>query len=690
MSDFLFELGVEEVPVSYIKEIRDQLKEKFLESLKKAKIDFEEIEAFSTNRRFTIYINRISQSVRDSHQQILGPAKNISFDEKGNPTKALLKFMDANKVSKKDLLEIETKKGQYIGIEKLIEGGSTRDLLNSIIPEVLNSMTFSKTMTWNSSNIPFVRPIRNILAVLDGKALDFEFAGVNSSANSFGHLLLSDGKLKIKSFKDYCELLNKNFVLFREEEREQKILSEIEEIEEELNSKINVDEKMIDYYIYNNEYPVVFTGMFEKKYLEIPSEIISVFMINEKKLLPLYDKFGNITNNFLGVSNIPDESGIVSDGNSTVIKATFEDAKFFWDTDREDNFKKLREELKNVLFHKDLGTYFEKTERLEKIIKFLCEITGNDNITNKLSEASLLCKNDLITRMVREFPSLQGIMGGLYLKEKDADELIWKSVYSQYEPKGFVEDELEHLGGGLLSISDKIDNISGLVYKGIKISSSKDPYGIRRDASGIIKIILDFKLDIDLKEILNLSLSLFGLSDEKENAEVQRKIRQLFLGRMEYFLKDVLFINHDIVRSVLSFNDLSIYKIYLKAKSLVEMTKTSTIEHLIILHKRLKNIIKDSIEYEISPDLLEEDQEKLLYDIYCESKNHIEQLISKSMFIQACSSILEMKPVVDNFFDNVLVMHEKEKIRQNRLGLLQKLDKLISDIADFSVLTDII
>lgn len=689
MSDFLFELGVEEVPVSYVKEIKIQLCDLFASSLKKAQIEYDKLEVSSTNRRFTLYINKISVSVKDKHEQLIGPSKSISFDEKGNPTKALQKFMQINNASKNDLLEIETKKGEYIGLDRLIEGGKTKDILKNLIPSILKKFSFSKTMIWNSSGISFVRPIRNILAILNGDIVKFEFAGITSSGNTYGHLLLSDNRLKIRSFKDYCELLYKNFVIFRDEERKEKILNEIKEVEDDMDAKVKLDSKMLDYYIYNNEYPVVFTGSFEKQYLELPSEIISAFMINEKKLLPLYDKFRNLTNNFIGVSNIPDESGIVSEGNSKVIKATFEDAKFFWDMDKKENFPELRSQLKNVTFHKDLGTYFDKTSRLVDLTKILCEKTKNNQLIANLKEAAMLCKNDLISRMVREFPSLQGIMGGLYLKEMNFDDNIWRSVYFHYEPKGFVEDELEDLGGGILSIADKIDNISGLISKGIKISSSKDPYGIRRDTSAIIKVILDFKLNFNLKDIVVFSIDSYGSEDKNLKNEFFEKIRQLFINRMEFFFRDILFFNHDIVKSVLSSFDLSIFNIYLKAKSLTEMNKTSTIEHLVILHKRLRNIIKDSKKYEISEDLFELDEEKLLFDIFSESKSDIEKLIKENKFIQACSKILEMKPVIDNFFDNVLVMHEQEKVRQNRIALLQTIDILLSGIADFSVLTDI-
>lgn len=688
MNDFLFELGVEEVPVSYIRDINIQLKKNFISALDDNLIDYENIDTASTNRRFIISFHNIESFAKNRTEQIKGPSKKIAYDDNNNPTIALKKFMEVNDVSDTELIEIETKKGLYLAVNKEFKGEDTIELLKKIIPEILGKLSFEKTMLWNSSRVSFVRPVRNLLALFNSEVIEFEFAGVSSSNTTFGHQLLSEGNIIVSSFKDYCELLNKNFVIFRIEDRKQKILDEIKEIEEELKIKANIQPNMLEYFIFNNEYPVVFSGTFDKKYLELPSEIISTFMINEKKLIPIFNNFGNLSNNFIGISNIPDENNFVSNGNSKVIKATFEDAKFFWDHDRKDDFFSLRENLKNVMFQKDLGTFYEKSDRLKKLTALITDLSGNTHLSDSLQKAAELCKNDLTTRMVREFPSLQGIMGGLYLKEMDLEDDVWNSVYHHYEPKGFVENELENLGGGILSIADKIDNITAFISKGIKISSSKDPYGIRRDASSIIKIILDFKMDFDLKTLLDFSIKNYSTKKAKKK-DLYEKIKNMFIGRMKFFLKDILFLRLDIVNSVVNPEQLFVYKTYLKAKSISEMLKTSNIEHLIILHKRLKNIVKDSQPYMVSEELLEDEPEKILFEIFNESKEEIENLILKDDYIQACSKIAEMKPVVDSFFDNVMVMSKDKKLRNNRLALLQKINDILSKVADFSVLKDI-
>jgi glycyl-tRNA synthetase beta chain len=687
MSDFLFELGVEEVPVSEIKPILNQLKQKFQYKFKEHLVGFNKIESAATNKRFMIYISKINKKANDKEEQIKGPAKRIAYDENNQPTIPLQKFMEFNQVEPGELSEMETPKGIYMVVNKKTEGLPTYDILRHIIPETLKELSFAKTMLWNASRIPFVRPIKSLLALFDNNIVPFEFAGVHSSNTTMGHLLLSDEPLEVNSFRDYCELLDKNFVIFREEERKEKILREIKEIEDENQFRVEMENRMFEDILYNNEYPVVFCGSFAKKYLALPSEIISTFMVKEKKLLPVYDKNKKLLNHFVGVSNIPDEGQNVVRGNERVIRATFEDAKFFWDNDRRDDFSALGEQLKNVMFHKDLGNYFEKTMRLLSLVNLLLKETNLEELSEPLGEAAIHCKNDLVTRMVREFPSLQGIMGGLYLREKGEKEDTWKSVYGHYEPKGFNDVPLEHVGAGILSMADKIDNIAAFISKGIKISSSKDPYGIRRDANGIIKIIIDFKLNFNLDEAIQAAATEFA-DNVKTLNDTLEQVKELFMSRIENIFKDFFKIRYDVVNAVLNRDDLRVYNMYLRAMDVSKIVETDSIDDLTTLHKRLKNIIKDKDPFDISEGALVEKEEKVLFEVYKESDTKIEKLISNYDYLESCSIILEMKPLIDNFFDNVLVMAEDQKLRENRIALVQLLDKMLSKIADFSLIVE--
>ncbi len=693
MSEFLFELGIEEVPVSEIKSIAEQLKDKFQSRLKEIPLEYKSLETAATNRRFMIYINNINKQANDTEEQVKGPSLKVAYDENNNPTLALEKFMELNHITAADLIEIKTPRGLYVAFEKKTAGKQSIEILKEIVPAILKELTFSKTMVWNQSGVSFVRPIKNILALFDGQVIEFEFADIKSSNLTRGHSLLSENYIRVHSFKEYCEVLYKNFVIISEDERKKKIVDEIVEVEEEFNARVRPDNSMLEEFIYNNEYPVLFSGKFDKKYLDLPSEIISTFMINEKKLLPVYDKENKLVNIFIGVANIPDENKHVVRGNERVIKATFEDARFFWDNDRKEDFFALRENLKNVLFHEGLGTFYDKTGRLASLVDFLVDETQNDLLAESLQKAAWHCKNDLVTQMVREFPSLQGIMGGLYLKETGQEKDFWQSVYWHYEPKGFTDVKLESLGGGILSIADKIDNIAGFLSRDIKTSSSKDPYGIRRDANAVIKVVKDFKLDFNLNPLIKYAVEQH-LDASKPNAQqaiadLTLQINQLFISRLENIFKDFLHFRYDIVNAVFNHADsLYIYQMYLRAYEVSKIIKTESLQHLIALHKRLKNIIKDAAPFQVFEEHLVEKEEKILYEIFKESRPKVEKMILEQKYLSACSEILEMKPVIDKFFDKVLVMAEDQELKENRLALLQNLDTLLSRIADFSLIVE--
>jgi len=686
MADFLFELGVEEVPVSEILRIEQQLKEKFISEFNEKLIDFSSIETSATNTRFMIYVKNISEKTRDREELILGPSNKIAFDEDGHPTIPLKKFLESNGCEVKDIVSIEQKKGTYVGVNKKTEGKPVPELLEEIVPKILSELTFKKAMVWNESRVPFVRPIKNLLVLFNSDLIELEFAGIVSSNIIYGHNLLSEDSIEISSFKEYIESLRNNFVLGKAEERGEKILEEIRDIEEEFEVSVKLDDKMLEYFVYNNEYPVVFSGEFDEKYLQIPEEIISTFMVNEKKLIPVYDKDGNMSNLFVGVSNVPDENNYVAEGNKRVVIATFEDAKFFWDNDRADDFYALREELNNVLFHKKIGSFYEKTKRLENIVEFIARITKNEDIIEDLKTAASYSKNDLVTRMVREFPSLQGIMGGLYLKERGTDDTVWKAVYGHYEPKGYIGSKLENLSAGLLSIADKIDNIIGFIASGIKISSSKDPYGIRRDANAILKIIIDFKLDFDLNELIFFVVNSY-YNNERYN-ELTDKVRDFFELRVKGVFKEPVGYRYDVINAILAKRKLNVYKLFLNAKDVHFLIDKNSVEGIIALHKRLKNIVKGQENYDLNEDLLVEPSEKILYDVFSNSKKEILKLIEDGKNLDAYSKIIEMKPIVDDFFDKILVMADDENLKNNRIALIQSLESLLLKIADFSLLVE--
>lgn len=687
MADLLLELGVEEIPAFVVAGLRDQLRQLLAARLELDGIGHGAIDCAATNRRLAVHVAQLPEKTASKEETVLGPAKRIALDERGLPTVALKKFCEFQGVKLTDVVEIATPKGQYLGITKMGGGLDTAGLLRAAIPALLAALTFPKAMVWNESRVPFVRPVKSLLVLFAGKLLDVEFAGVRSGNRSPGHLLLADAFFEVNAIREYFEGLEKNFILLHEEERRSKILAEIREVEEDLECRVPCDGEMLDYYVYSNEYPVVFSGRFDAKYLALPGEIITAFMTHEKKLLPVYDGQGALTSHFVGVANIPDENGKVSRGHEKVVQAAFEDAQFFWDQDRKEDFFALKSLLKNVLFQKELGTYYEKVERLAALVDFILNETRLDALREPLHKAAFHCKNDLLTKMVREFPSLQGIMGGLYLQAAGEDPRMWKAIYGHYKPRGLADETLDDLGAGILSIADRMDNIAGFVGKGIKVSSSKDPYGIRRDANAVIKIIADFELALDLAPLIRLAVLNFAKNDA-DLEQNTRTIRELLAARLETYLKDHLKCRYDVVNAVMGRDTMAVHAKVLKALAVSRLVASGLAEPLAALHRRLKNISGAGERFPFSEGELKEKEEKALSDVFKEAKPRIDGLILRGDYAQASSEILEMKPFIDAFFDKILVMDKNPVLRRNRIALLQRLDELLAAVADFSLLVE--
>ncbi len=687
MPDLLLEIGVEEVPAAEVPDISLRIETGICEHFRQAGLNFSAVERAATNRRFMYYLRDLPEKAEDRREQVSGPPRSIAYDENGAATVALRKFLELNQAAPEDLVEIETPKGSYVGLQKTIPGGRTPDIIREVLPAVLGSLSFNQSMLWNESRVPFIRPLKNLLVLYDNQLVEVEFAGIASSIKIYGHQLLSRGGLKVNNSRDYFELLSRHFVMLKEEDRRNKILSEITAVEEEFEVKVALDEGTMNSLVYGNEYPVVFWGRFDQEFLELPQEITTVFMIREKKLLPVFSADGSMRNIFVGVANIPDESGLVAAGYERVLRAVFEDARFFWQTDLQDDFQGLRQALKSVLFQRDLGSYYDKTERLPAILAVLTRECGRGEFLPDLRQAAMYCKNDLLTRMVREFPHLQGVVGGLYLREKKVSEVIWRAVYGHYLPRGYHDREMGSLAAGLLSIADRLDSIAALLSKKIKISGSKDPYGLRRDANAVIRIAIHFDLFFDLEPLLLAAAEPFA-AEGGPREELLQSMRELFTAREETVFKEFCEFRYDLVNAVLKTTGLRFNQAHRKLSALARIIGSEPADQLVALQKRIKNIIRNHENYPFSENLLAAAEERLLFDVLQGSRERIMEAVIAHDYLEACSRLLELKPVVDEFFARIMVMAEQEDLRRNRLALLQKINELIESIADFSLIID--
>lgn len=685
--EFLLEINTEEMPAAHVKSALMQL-EKGL-SKKLTEVDLVDknnqpgsMKTFGTCRRLVLLADIVSKQ-RFKQEIIIGPPRKVAFDKNNNPTSAARGFARSNKVSIQDLEVIKNKKGEYIGIKKEIKGKPSKELLRGIIPELILGISFPKMMRWGKSSIRFSRPIKNILCLLNGKPVEFRLGETASHSYTYGHKLFHPEQIPVDSFEDYLNRLEQKKVIIDVEARKQKIEKQIENMLSSLGAKVFPDRGLLEKLTFDVEYPCVFMGEFPGDYLSLPIDILSTAMKVGQSLFSVVNKKGRQLPLFLGVADgSPDTKGLVKKGNERVLKARLEDAKFFWEQDQEEPLEEKKSLLSRIVFQEKLGTYEEKVKRIKELAKYISKKVGMRK-TQPLIQAAELCKVDLITEMVREFPSLQGKTGGLYAKNQDYPEEVWKAVYEHYQPVSQDDTPPSTINGAVLSLADKIDSIVGAFGVGIEVSGSKDPFGLRRNAQGICTIILDQKFNFSLSGLIQKAVSGYQNILIKSTQELSKQCEAFFKDRLKY-LYDKKEYRYDLVNAALGAGFDNIYHSFLRLKALDKIKDTSEFNSLIIVVKRVNNILRSQPKQSINPDLFIEKEEIKLYTEYSTLKEKILPLLEAGDFTKAQNFILDIRSTIDNFFDHVLVMAENPKLRKNRLALLRAISKLFLKVADYS------
>jgi len=685
--DFFLEITTEEMPPSHVREAMDQLRKKIpaeleIHKLADGKNPQTGIDVFGTCRRL-IVAGSIPAQQKDLEEVVIGPPKAVGFSEDGKPTQAAVGFAKSKNARVSDLEVIKTDKGEYIGFKKTSEGKPAREILLHILPRVLSSFSFPKMMQWGRSSFRFSRPIKHILCLCEGKLLPVEIAGVKAKDFTYGHRLFFDNKIKVKSFQEYRRNLLKNKVIIDPERRRELILNQIEKKLDPLEAQVLHDDELLEKCVYDVEYPHVILGSFPDEYLNLPLEILSTAMKKGQNLFSVV-KGKKQFPCFIGVADgYRDPKGIIRKGNERVLKARLEDAKFFWKQDLAVPLKKRAARLEKVVFQEKLGNYAEKVDRIKKISSYLADKLDKKKDKKFIAEACELSKNDLVTEMVREFPSLQGLVGGLYAREEKYPEMVWKAVYGHYRPQSMDDDLPISLIGLILSVSDKLDSVVGVIGAGFEVSGSKDPFGLRRNASSICRIILEKKWDISFirlwKKVLAVYENKLVLSEDK----IRKQSLELFSGRLEFILEKQGF-RYDLINAVLALGVDNILHVFLRLKALDSLKGSPQFEPMTLIAKRVNNILKDQPPYRINTDLLEEKEERELHTTYMIIKENVQPLIAKGDYQNAQRIIFRMRSCIDTFFDHVLVMTDDNKLKRNRLALLQGISVLLFQIADYS------
>ena len=683
MAEFFIEIGSEEIPSGYVAPALRYMKKELSSFFSKNRIDAEVPKTMGTPRRMIVSIKGVMKMQEDSVDEFLGPGVSLAYDDRGQPTKAAIGFARGKGVDVGDLTRKQTPKGEVICAKVELKGRSTRSLLNEYLPQLINEIPFQKKMRWENKTRPFARPLHWVVALFDGNALEFEFDGIVSGMVSRGHRFLNPEKFKIKSLESYLDECKKHFLIVDPEIRKKSILEQVQQLAKQAGGRIKEDEDLVNLVNYLVEYPVAIKGDFDSRFLELPQELLVITMKSHQKYFPIWDDKEKLLPCFITISNMPatDENEIQK-GNERVLRARLEDARFFYDEDRKKSLEDFVESLKGVVFQKKLGTVYEKVGRITALAGTLTSQICPKKET-QVSRAARLSKADLVSQMVFEFPELQGIMGGYYAMHSGEEAEVAQAIKEHYRP-AFAGDSLPSGDvGAIIAVADKLDTIIGCIGVGLIPSGSEDPYGLRRHALGILQIVLDRGWQISFQNTLEASLNLIEKKAKLDKDEIKKHVEDLFLQRYKTLLIGEDF-PYDAIDCVLSTGMDSIVDVKAKVAAFSDLKKQPYFESIAIAFRRVARILDKKVNGEIDPGLLNEPAEKQLYEAFLKVRNPVLHHLEKKEFPRALEKMGEIKPSVDNFFENVMVMVDDSSLCRNRLCLLRDISVLFSDLADFS------
>lgn len=690
MSDVILEIGTEEIPALYIENALGNFEQLAQNYLEEKRINYNRIKAYGTPRRLVLFISCISEKQEDNFQKIKGPAYPIAYDKDLKPQKPASKFAQGQGVNVEDLIIEDTEKGKYVFALKSEKGKSSVELLAKIFPKIISNIEFPKSMRWKDKKLRFIRPIRWILALYDEKVIKFNLDGLHSGNETYGHRLLAPQKIKISSTNEYFIKIEKNYVIIDPKIREKIIRKQIKQIIREINGQELINERQLKEIVYLVEYPYAVLGKFNKKYLELPVEVLTTVMEKHQKYFPIYKNKDMLLPLFIIIINTTKEyAHVVKKGNENVLRARLEDAKFFYQEDQKIPLEKKIDKLKNIIFRENLGNLFNKMERLKLLGDYIAECLKIDQrIKQDILRAAYLCKADLVTEMVKEFPELQGIMGKKYAILSRERAEVAETIFEHYLPR-FSGDVLPKTKSGIvLGIADKFDNIIGCFAIGLVPTGSQDPYGLRRQSLGIIAIILENDLEISLKDIIQKSIFLYkesvSLEFKKDGNETVSKILSFFKQRIKnVFLEDG--IHYDVIDAVLAVDSSgNLVDIKHRIKIINELYDQPIFRRILNSSNRVLNLSKNSKEIDIKESLLKEKAEINLYYNYKNIYLRVKEYISNKEYEKVFKLLENLCEPVDEFFDQVLVMEKNAEIRKNRIALIKKINILFNQIADLS------
>lgn len=699
MPDFLLEVGTEEIPARMIDGAQAELARRVADLITRERLaEKPEVTPFSTPRRLAVTVRGIRASQADLEEEMLGPAASIASK---NP-KAAEAFAKKAGVPLNKLQKVTTPKGEYLAARIVRKGRSAAEILAEALPGEVLSLYWAKTMYWRVKPERWVRPVRWLVALLDGEIVPLEIGGIVATGESRGHRQLSSGPVVIKRASDYQEVLSKAKVLGKEE-RETVIRKALDAAARTISgARWREDKENLNTVINLTEWPSVLLGGFDREFLALPEEVLVTVMRDHQKYFAMEDAGGKLAPYFLAVLNRDgDPDGIIRHGNERVLRARFRDARFFWDHDQKTPLKQRVEMLRNVTFQKDLGSYYDKAQRMVALVEKATDLEKKGVKFNKAAavQAALLSKTDLTADMVKEFTELQGIVGGLYAKAQGLGTTVADAIYDQYKPQSMEDAAPRTIEGAIVSIADKADSITGMFALGLVPSGSKDPFALRRQANGIVKTIAEHKLPINLSQLFQQAREGYQGSEAESSfdkkLDFSAAVAAFFRERLEFYLRDVLGFAYDVVNAVLAAGADDVLDAMLRAEAVTKVRPSEDFESISIAFKRMKNILRQATEAKkwnpadaaggfaklaVSSEAVEQELQRASAD----TAAAVEKLRASNSYEPALTEISKLRKPLDTFFDKVMVMVDDAKIRQNRLALLQTILNEFSTIADFS------
>ncbi len=690
MERLLIEIGTEEIPSGYIEPALNAFRTMLLERLRNARIECGDAVIYGTPRRLSVIIDNVASRQSSLTSEITGPPERVAYDENGQPTVAAKKFAEKNGVALNRLEIIETEKGRYLCTRKIEKGQATPVMLKQILPEVILTIPFPRTMRWKNLRIAFARPIHSLAALYGRSVVPFTVGNIKSGRNTFGHRFMSPGKIKLDHPEEYLEKLRSAFVIADISDRKAEMNEKMQQVVAETGGHIKPDDVLIDSVCNLVEYPEAVLGTFDRKFLELPSEILVTAMREHQRYFAVLDANENMMPHFVAVSNNKArDMRVVVSGYERVLAARLEDARFFYKTDLKRPLEEMVEKLKAVVFQAKLGSVYDKTERVRKLCAFIAMHVGLDAVqAENLDRAAMFCKADLVSHVVIEFPKLQGVIGRVYAEKAGEPQVVARAIEEHYRPTSSGGILPETIIGSILGVADKLDTLCGCFLEGMIPTGASDPYALRRQAIGLIQTALENNFNISLSDAIRYGMGLFENGDDKKLETAIEGLLDFVKNRMAHMLEEES-ISRDMASSVLAVSSDNIPDVWGRARAFCKMKSQPDFESLAVTFKRVVNIIRKADLSEtgngvVNPSLFENQAESILFEEFVETEKRVDDFLQTQDAEAAFHEIANIRKHVDRFFDDVMVMSEESDLRKNRLALLKRISDLFGRLADFS------